>query len=122
MPPPEDSIFDPRLFQPEAISDETRAFNKGIIAQFSQVSNWWEVGAQTIRDARARGEGPFPAVPKSEKARMLLLDGKGGHKVALRVIAPDHPRGVYVHVHGGGCVLGAGDLQDTMLERIGRNT
>jgi len=122
MPHPKRSIFDPQLFKPEAISDETRAFNIGIIAQFSQVSNWWEVGAQTIRDARARGEGPFPAVPKSQKARTLVIDGKAGHKVALRVIAPDHPRGVYVHIHGGGWVLGAADLQDTMLERIGRST
>ncbi len=122
MPHSQNSIFNPELFKAEAISDETRAFNKGIIAQFSQVSNWWEVGAQTVRDARARGEGPFPAVPKSDKARTLLIDGKGGHKVPLRVIAPDHPRGVYVHIHGGGWVLGAADLQDTMLERIGRNT
>ena len=122
MPPAQNSIFNPELFKPEAISDETRAFNKAIIAQFSQVSNWWEVGAQTVRDARARGEGPFPAVPKSDKARTLLIDGRGGHKLPLRVIAPDHPRGVYVHIHGGGWVLGAADLQDRMLERIGRNT
>jgi acetyl esterase len=121
MPRPQNSVFDPELFKAEAISDETRAFNKSIIALFSQVSNWWEVGAQTVRDARARGEGPFPAVPKSQKARTLLIDGKGGHKVPLRVIAPDHPRGVYLHIHGGGWVLGAADLQDTMLERISRN-
>ena len=38
MPRPKNSIFDPQLFKPEAISDETRAFNKGIIAQFSQIS------------------------------------------------------------------------------------
>jgi acetyl esterase len=122
VPYPQNSIFNPELFKPEAISDETRAFNQAIIARFSQVSNWWEVGAQTVRDARARGEGPFPAVPKSDRARTLLIDGKDGHKVPLRVIAPDHPRGVYVHIHGGGWVLGAADLQDTMLERIGRNT
>ena len=122
MPQPQNSIFNPELFKPEAICDETRAFNKEIIAQFSQVSNWWEVGAQTVRDARARGEGPFPAVPKSDKARTLLIDGKGGQKVPMRVIAPDHARGVYLHIHGGGWVLGAADLQDKMLERIGRNT
>ena len=122
MTHPQNSLFDPELFKPEAISDETRAFNQGIIALFSQVSNWWEAGAQTVRDARARGEGPFPAVPKSEKAHTLFIDGKGGHKVPLRVIAPAHPRGVYVHIHGGGWVLGAANLQDTMLERISRNT
>jgi hypothetical protein len=68
MPHAQNSIFNPELFKPEAISDETRAFNKGIIAQFS---HWWEVGAQTVRDARARGEGPFTTVPKSDKRRRL---------------------------------------------------
>ena len=122
MTQPQNSIFDPGLFKRDAISDETRAFNKAIIAAFSQVSDWWEIGAQSVRDARARGEGPFPAVPKSEKARTLLINAKGGHKIPLRVLAPDGPRGVYLHFHGGGWVLGATDLQDTMLERIARNT
>ena len=122
MPHTQSSIFDPELFKPEAISDETRAFNKGIIALFSQTSNWWDVGAQVVRAARARGEGPFPPVPKSEKARTVFIDGKAGHKVPLRVVAPDNPRGVYLHIHGGGWVLGAADLQDPMLERIARNT
>lgn len=118
MPQP----FDPELFKPEAISAETRAFNDGVIKVFSTLSNWWEVGAQTVRDARARGEGPFPVAPKSEKARTLRIAGKGGHQVPLRVIAPNQPQGVYLHIHGGGWVLGAADLQDPMLERIAANT
>jgi acetyl esterase/lipase len=31
---------------------------------------------------------------------------------------PENPRGVYLHIHGGGMVLGAADLQDPMLERV----
>lgn len=114
--------FDPQLFKPEAISAETRAFNAAVIKIFSTVSNWWEVGAQAVRDARTRGEGPFPNAPKSERARTIMIAGQGGHKVSLRVVAPDNPRGVYLHIHGGGWVLGAADLQDAMLERIAGNT
>lgn len=114
--------FDPELFKSEAISAETRAFNEGLIQLFSKIGNWWEIGAQNVRDARARGEGPFPAVPKSERARTVTIDGKGGHKIPLRVVTPNNPKGVYLHIHGGGWVLGAADLQDPMLERIGRNT
>jgi acetyl esterase/lipase len=34
------------------------------------------------------------------------------------VIAPERSRGVYLHLHGGGWVLGASDQQDPLLERI----
>ena len=113
--------LDPELFKPEAISAETQAFNAALSQVFNKIANWWEVGAQTFRDARARGEGPFPNVPKSERARTVPIDGKGGHKIPLRVLAPDNPRGVYLHIHGGGWVLGQSGLQDAMLERVGRN-
>jgi acetyl esterase/lipase len=59
--------------------------------------------------------------PKSDRARTLLIEGKSGHKVPLRIVAPDHPTGVYLHIHGGGWVLGASDLQDTLLEGIANN-
>src|SRR5580658_9859309 len=52
--------FDPALFRPEAISEETRRCSEEIVKLFTSAPNWWEVGAQTVRDARARGEGPFP--------------------------------------------------------------
>ncbi len=122
MPRLQMPLFDPELLKPEAVSKETRVFNEAIVKLFGQVANWFEVGAQTVRDARARGEGPFPPVPKSDKARTLMIDGKGGHKIPLRVIAPDRPRGVYLHIHGGGWVLGTAGLQDPMLERIVNNT
>lgn len=115
-------VFDPELFKPEAISAETDAFNRAVINVFSKVENWWDVGAQKVRDARTRGEGPFPNAPKSERARTILIDGQGGHKVPLRVIAPENPQGIYLHIHGGGWVLGAADLQDLMLERIAAGT
>ena len=122
MPLPQSCNFDSALFKSEAISEETHAFNRSLVALYSGVRNWWEVGAQNVREARARGEGPVPPAPKSKKARTLLIDGKAGRKVSLRVITLNSPRGIYLHIHGGGWVLGAADLQDTMLERIAQNT
>jgi len=118
---PQYPSLDPELFKPEAISAETHAFNDALIQLFNKVENWWEVGAQKVRDASLRGEGPFPPAPKSERARMLAIDGRGGHKIPLRILAPDNPQGVYLHFHGGGWVLGATGLHDPTLERIGRN-
>ena len=52
----------------------------------------------------------------------MTITGKDGNEIPLRVIAPPQPRGIYLHLHGGGWVLGGADLQDPMLERIADNT
>lgn len=109
--------LDPNLFTDAAIPDETRQINAGIIALMKDMPEWWHIGAQTARDARAKGEGAFPAPVKSERAKWIEIDGPAG-KVKLRTIAPEKSRGVYLHIHGGGHVLGAADAQDRLLERI----
>jgi acetyl esterase/lipase len=59
----------------------------------------------------------------SARARTIVIAGKKGNQIPLRVIAPGAPpRGVYLHLHGGGWVLGGSDMQDPMLERIADNT
>jgi acetyl esterase len=114
--------FDPALFKPEAISDETLAANEALRKATSTGPDWWDIGAPAYRAAVAAGRGPFPPPPKSERARTIQIDGKGGHKVALRVVAPERARGVYLHMHGGGLVFGSTEAQDPMLERIVQNT
>jgi acetyl esterase len=114
----EGNPLDPALFRPESVSEETRFFNDEVIRRLTPMPNWWEVGAQAVRDARARGEGPFPLAPKSARARTITIEGKGGVRIPLRIIAPPNPKGVYLHIHGGGMVLGAADMQDPMLERV----
>ncbi len=109
--------LDAKLFSEDAIPDETKQLNAGIVALTKDMANWWEVGAQRVRNARAKGEGVFPAPVKSERARWIEIPGPSG-KIPLRVIAPEKPRGVYLHIHGGGHVLGAADQQDRLLERI----
>jgi acetyl esterase/lipase len=109
--------LDPSLFSEAAIPDDTRQINDAIVKAMAGMPEWWDVGVDKVRAARARGEGVFPAAAKSERARWIEIDGLGG-KIPLRVIAPDKPRGVYLHIHGGGHVLGAADQQDRLLERI----
>jgi acetyl esterase/lipase len=113
--------LDSKLFGDAAIPDDTKQLNASIISLTRDMANWWEVGAQKVRDARARGEGVFPAPVKSERAKWIEIDGPAG-KIKLRVIAPAASRGVYLHIHGGGHVLGAADQQDKLLERIADET
>ena len=114
--------FDPALFGDVAIDPDTAQLNAQMIELLTGQPEWWIVGAAAARAARRRGEGPFPAPVMSSRARTLTITGKDGNEIALRVIAPRQPRGIYLHLHGGGWVLGGADMQDPMLERIADNT
>ena len=114
--------LDPKLFSASAVSEETRKLNATLIGLLTPLPNWWDVGAEATREARRRGDGPFPLAPQSPRAVMRTVDGPGGHKIPIRVIPARSPRGVYLHIHGGGWVLGACDQQDPMLERIADET
>jgi acetyl esterase len=116
------SPFDPTLFGDAAIDPETARLNAELIELLTGQPEWWVVGAAAARAARRRGEGPFPAPVMSSRARTLTITGKDGNPIPLRVIAPAQLRGVYLHLHGGGWVLGGADMQDPMLERIADNT
>ena len=111
------TVLDPSLFAESAVPPETRAVNEAIMDATKNLPEWWVVGPAKVRAARARGEGPFPAPAKSDRARWIEIDGPAG-KIPLRVIAPERPRGVYLHLHGGGWTLGAADQQDMLLQRI----
>src|SRR5271168_279670 len=110
--------LDPALFQPDAVSAETRALNAAMIKLLSDQPNWWVTGAAATRAARRRGDGPFPAPVFSTRATTRTIPGPGGHGIPLRIIAPANLRGVYLHIHGGGWVLGGADMQDPKLERL----
>jgi len=104
--------FDPRLFRPEAISAETRAFNANLAAQMKGRPKPWET--------QADGAGPSRmfAAPQSPRAKTIVAEVKGRRPVELHVVAPDNPKGVYMHIHGGGLIMGSATDQDPMLERI----
>jgi acetyl esterase len=110
--------LDPALFHPDAVSAETRALNEAMVKLLSDQPNWWVLGAATTRAARRRGDGPFPAPVFSTRATTRTIPGPNGQDIPLRVIAPTTPRGVYLHIHGGGWALGGADMQDPMLERL----
>lgn len=100
--------FNPALFRPEAISAETRAFNAQLEAQMKGQPKPWE---------QPDGGRIFATQPSSRAATMVA-EVKGRPPVELHVVAPDNPIGVYMHLHGGGLIMGSAADQDPMLERI----
>jgi acetyl esterase len=112
----------PALFRNDAVAPDTTALNDLLVSLMTDLPEWWNVGAEYARQARRQGRGPFPPPVMSPRARTIVITGRDGNEIPLRVIAPAQARGVYLHIHGGGWVLGAADLQDPMLERIADNT
>ena len=117
-----DNPLRPALFRSDAVAEDTTKLNDTLVGLMTGLPEWWNVGAEATREARRQGRGPFPAAIKSPRARTMVIAGREGNEIPLRIIAPDQVRGVYLHIHGGGWVLGAADLQDPMLERIADNT
>ncbi|HEX6488322.1 MAG TPA: alpha/beta hydrolase fold domain-containing protein [Candidatus Dormibacteraeota bacterium] len=72
--------------------------------------------AEKTRQMRRDGTGIFPPPVYLPGARWV--DTPSG--VRLRVLRPasGSPRGIYIHLHGGGWTLGAADLQDPALQNL----
>lgn len=111
--------LDPSVFSEAAISAEIAAQNAEIIARLKAGPDPWSLEPRVIRQARAEGKGPFPLPPKCPRAETIRIKGRHG-PIALRVIPPTGGAvmGAFLHIHGGGWVLGAPDHQDDRLERI----
>lgn len=109
--------IDPVVFRPDAVSAETRALNADIIQKLAAGPDPWTFTPAEIRARRAAGRGPFPLAPRSDRARTITIEGPTG-PLDLRLIAPDKPRGVYLHMHGGGWTVGTSADQDPRLERL----
>jgi acetyl esterase len=102
--------------------EETRAFNAELERQLATIPAVNEIPPEQSRRVRREGLGIFPAPVFVPHARTLEIAGPRG-PIPLRVIAPERQvTGTFLHLHGGGWVLGAEDLQDVRLDRLARDT
>ena len=113
--------IDPALFRDDAIPEHIRTFNRDLLATISAGGDMWSIPAAQVRANRLEGKGPFPLEAESPRARTLLAPrASGDGDVVLRLIEPAaRPmRGIYMHLHGGGWMLGAANGQDERLQEI----
>lgn len=103
--------------------DEARAFNQQLEALIATVPPVYQVGPQESRRLRREGKGIFPAPVFLDQAKDMEVRGRGG-AMKVRVIRPAGKRatGIYLHIHGGGWVLGAHDMQDVALRLLADET
>ncbi len=99
-------------FSPDAIAPETREFNEKLEAIFADLPPTYTIPPQVTRDAREQGGGAFGPVQTVDEAENRTIPGPGGDVTIRVMVPPGEVRGVYLHLHGGGWVLGRAHHQD----------
>ena len=112
------------LFAEASIPEEAHALNARIVETLSAVPDRRATPPAVARTRRAAGQGIFPLCAPDPDAEIFLVTGPGGHDIPLRVLRPrNRPvRGTYLHIHGGGWVMGSPSENDARLRRITENT
>ena len=97
---------------------EVLSFNKALERDTLHLPKVYEVGPDAARQAREEGKSVFGPLVFSERAFDRRVTGQSG-PIRFRVIPPSgRARGVFLHIHGGGWVLGGAHHHDPMLERL----
>jgi acetyl esterase/lipase len=101
---------------------ETRAFNEDLERRLASEPSVHTLPPDVTRLARREGRSIFPEPVFLPQARELTIPGRGG-EIRLRILAPsEEATGVYLHIHGGGWVLGDCDEQDDRLWALAEAT
>jgi len=74
-----------------------------------------------MREAQESGSGLFGPLVLNDMAVNRTIPGPGG-PLTIRTFVPETVNGVYLHLHGGGWVLGGAHHQDSQLEALATGT
>jgi acetyl esterase len=110
-----------RIAFDEQLLEEARTFNTALEELLASVPSAHTVPVEQTRAARASGQGPFGPLVKVDEAIDRTIDSRSG-PLGIRVLRPPQVDAVYLHIHGGGWVLGAADQQDLMLWNVATET
>ncbi len=90
-----------------------------IVEFYSARPKLWEVAVADARRAREEGLSAFGELTVSELAEDRSIPGPAG-PIRARYFVPDEVRGIYLHIHGGGWMLGAAHHLDFRNEEMAR--
>ncbi|HVM09047.1 MAG TPA: alpha/beta hydrolase [Acidimicrobiales bacterium] len=96
---------------------EARQLNELIEQMLAAAPSVHTVPPEETRSARAEGRGTFGPVVVVEEGQDRTIPGPAGD-IPIRVFVPPTVKGAYLHIHGGGWVLGAANQQDPTLWRV----
>ncbi len=112
--------LDPSIFRPDAIAEDTKRINELVEGLLATVTPTNARQPPEIRAEREAGTGVFPPLILLPEAQERFVEGPAG-RINLRVFIPEKAECVYLHIHGGGWVLGAAHHQDPLLKLIAEN-
>lgn len=115
------TTIDHSVFDPAAIDPETAAFNAQVEALLAAAPATHTVEPAVTRAARESGKGAFGPLMLSEMATERTIPTPSGD-LTLRLFLPETVEGVYLHIHGGGWVLGRAHHSDVRNEQIARGS
>lgn len=101
----------------DSATEETNQFNARLDELLASQPRIDVVGAEETRRARAEGRSTFPPPEILPQGRDRTIPGRSGD-LPVRVFVPDQVTGVFLHIHGGGWVLGGANQQDVSLWRL----
>ena len=116
-PTPSAVYVDPALFDPEAIDEETMLFNIELERLLATMPDITKQTPEEVRHLRDAGLSVFGEYIFSDLATERTIPGPGGD-IKLRMLVPPTSEGVFLHLHGGGWVVGGIDHQDPQLEAL----
>lgn len=103
---------------PQQASQDVLRFNAELREATRRLPKIYEVGPEVARQAREDGKSVFGPLVYSDRAYLKQVQTPAGG-LRFRVIPPaGPPRGVFLHIHGGGWVVGGAHHHDLMLERL----
>lgn len=118
--------LDAALFDPALVTAATNDANAAILALGQAGPQWWEVGAAKYRQMRLDGRTVLPAPVILPQGRSLSVPSRdAGRAIPCRLFYPSsraaaaeppRTRGVVLHFHGGGWVLGSEETTDSLLQ------
>jgi acetyl esterase len=111
------------LFAPSSIPEEVRQLNESILERLSAAPDIWNFPLPDIRKARTQGRGSFPLKAPDPVAFDRVLPSRGG-PLRVREMRPEGGtfRGTYLHIHGGGWVMGTPEENDWHLRALAEAT
>jgi acetyl esterase/lipase len=103
---------DPEL---SALAEDTAAGNAAVAAMLAPHPKFHEGSVETAR----AGLPGVPQPPVLEHGITRTIDGPRG-EIPLRIFVPENPKGVYLHIHGGGWVIGSAFTADPKHDATAR--
>jgi acetyl esterase len=108
-----------RMFQSIEPDLEMEKFNAKVEKAFSELPPLHTLPPQVIRDAREKGQSIWGSFKILDEIEARKLKGSAAD-VPIRVLVPDRVQGVYLHLHGGGFMLGRAHHYDELMSAIAK--